>query len=74
MIVDFFLPQKKIVLELQGPVHYLKPDLKEINLITKFKEQCIDRMGYKLVSVPYNAVSLAGVSLDYFIIQHINDN
>lgn len=69
MVVDFLIPSKNMILELQGPTHYLKPDLNRMNRVTEFKNKCLEKMGYKVISVPFNSVSTDETSLDYFIMQ-----
>lgn len=71
MVVDFLIPSKKMILELQGPTHYIKPDLQKMNRVTVFKGKCLQKMGYKVISIPFNSVSTDDVSLDYFIMQEI---
>lgn len=73
-VVDFMLPEKKLILELEGPVHFIKPKLDEMNLVTKFKIQCLEKLDYKVVVVPFNAVSTEHMSLDYFLLQHIKED
>jgi len=73
-VVDFMLPEKKLILELEGPVHFIKPKLDEMNLVTKFKIKCLEKLGYKVVVVPFNAVSTEHMSLDYFLLQHIKED
>lgn len=68
------LPEKKLILELEGPVHFIKPKLDEMNLVTKFKIKCLEKLGYKVVVVPFNAVSTEHMSLDYFLLQHIKED
>jgi len=72
-MVDFILTEKKLILELQGPAHFLKPKLNEMNLVTKFKIKCLEKLGYKVIIVPFNAVSTDHMSLDNFLLQHIKD-
>ena len=72
-MVDFVLPEKKLILELQGPVHFLKPRLNEMNLVTRFKIKCLEKLGYKVIIVPFNAVSTEHMSLDYYLLEHIKD-
>jgi len=44
-----------------------------MNLVTKFKIKCLEKLGYKVIIVPFNAVSTDHMSLDNFLLQHIKD-
>ncbi len=74
MRVDFLLPDKKIIIENQGPAHYLKPaNVKDqkFNLVTSYKIQILEKMGYKVILIPYNVTKTHGLSLDSYLIQQI---
>ena len=49
--VDFFI-DPDIVIEAQGPYHYLKPYMKE-SAKTMIKNKVLEKLGYRVVSVPY---------------------
>ena len=67
MVVDFLLPEKNIVIESQGPIHFLKPNSR-LNMLTEFKLKCLHKLGYGVISIPYNV----DVSLDYFLVESMN--
>jgi len=50
--VDFFLPDSKQVIEIQGPGHYIAPT-HELNMTTEAKIRVLEKKGYQVIQVPY---------------------
>lgn len=73
MYVDFLLPEIKLILELQGPSHFVKPEFKQLNLVTTFKDKCLETLGYKVIAVPYNTIPLHGISFDTYMLEQLRD-
>lgn len=72
MIVDIFCPMLNLVIELQGPTHFLKngENLKKIKLnkSTIYKNNCIKRLGFKLINIPFNIPEKFNCSFErYFL-------
>ena len=73
LVVDFYIPSKNLAIELQGPPHYIKPENKDMNLLTEFKLKCLEKMGYNIISIPFNIVSTEDSSLDAYVLQRIEE-
>ncbi len=69
--VDFFIPDAKIVIEVHGPYHYIKPELTKQNLYTEFKGDMIRKLGYDYIEIPFNTIELEGKSIDLYLIEQL---
>lgn len=52
LVVDIFIPKNNVVVEINGPTHYIY-NTKKFNGNTVFKENLLKCMGYKVITVPY---------------------
>ena len=50
LVVDIFLPKYKIVLEIEGPTHYVYPT-NELTLNTISRNTIIKSLGYELLQI-----------------------
>lgn len=71
--VDFLIPDMKVIFELQGPTHYLKPGYRKYNLLTNFKTKCLEKLGYKVVSIPFNTVLQSEISFDRYLVDRLDE-
>jgi very-short-patch-repair endonuclease len=50
--VDFAIPDKKIIVEVHGPSHYIAPS-KELNMTSEAKKRLLEKKGWRVVIVPF---------------------
>jgi len=50
--VDFFLPEKQTIIEVEGPSHFIAPS-KERNQTTESRYRVLIKKGYKLILIPF---------------------
>ena len=55
--VDLFLPEHNIVIEVQGPSHYVDRDFQIRNGSTLLKIALLQRAGYDVIEIPVNQLS-----------------
>lgn len=75
-MVDFLIPEKKLILETQGPQHYIKrigggqekEEKIEPNLMTEFKNRCLRKLGFQTLILEGldSAGKQKGFELDLF--------
>jgi very-short-patch-repair endonuclease len=53
IIVDIAIPDRKVALEVDGPSHFI-PGTTNINALTRFRNQMIQKVGWKVLSLPYH--------------------
>lgn len=50
--MDFAIPDKKIIVEVNGPSHYIAPS-KELNMTSESKIRLLEKKGWTVVIVPF---------------------
>ena len=56
--MDIYIPDKKIIIEIQGPNHYMKPEYKNLHMNSKFKLKLLERLGYNVIEIPFLSVEM----------------
>lgn len=76
MLVDIFCPKLNLVIELQGPTHFIKniENLKKtkLNNITKYKNRCIKNSGFNLISIPFNVPEKFNCSFERYFLKKLH--
>ena len=50
--MDFFLPEKQTVIEVEGPSHFIAPS-KERNQTTESRYRILRKKGFNLILIPF---------------------
>jgi very-short-patch-repair endonuclease len=50
--VDFLLPEKQTIIEVEGPAHFIAPT-KERNQTTEARYRILQKKGFKIIKIPY---------------------
>jgi very-short-patch-repair endonuclease len=50
--VDFLLPEKQTIIEIEGPSHFVAPS-KERNQTTESRYRVLRKKGFKLILIPF---------------------
>lgn len=48
---DFAIPERRTIIEYNGPTHYILPKL-TLNQSSKFRKKFIENRGWKMLSIP----------------------
>ena len=55
--VDLFLPDHNIVIEVQGPFHYVGGDFQTRNGSTLLKIALLQKLGFEVIEIPVNKLA-----------------
>ena len=72
--MDFYLPDHNIVIELLGPTHYIKPDMKEMNTLTKFKFRILEEIKVKLIALPFDSGKRYGKEVKDLLLDYLKES
>ena len=50
--VDFYIPEKNTIIEVEGPAHFIAPS-RDRNITTRARYRILERKGYKIIKVPF---------------------
>lgn len=50
-VCDFYVPEKNAIIEVDGPTHLLRPELKTENGATHFKKLLLEKLGYTVLTI-----------------------
>ena len=67
------MPDHHIVIEILGPTHYIKPEMKKMNTLTKFKFRIIGEIKAKLIDIPFDSEKRHGKECKEFLMDHLKE-